>query len=500
MAEAPRKRSSFSRVGVSFGVLVQTACVVFLVLAANYIGFNYYKRWDFSRSQKFTLADQTESALRQLQQPLKITVYFSSTSLGPDAALYGDVQSLLSQFAFSARRKIDIRQADPARELGVANELKEKYQFDGRENALILDYNGRTKIIPIFDLAEFDMSGIQAGEPPKLVEFNGEAVLTTALIELLNPKKAQVYFVHGHEEIPEDRLTTLGKYLSRQNAGMMWLNLGSAGGVPADADVVCIAGPRYDFSEEEIAILEKYWAAHGRLVVLLDPNANTPHLRNFLYGVGIHPRNDRVQRRADSANQPIFTILPWVDAIFLQDSPYTKRLVGAVARFTGATQSLLLDDAGAAEKDIQLRAMMQATEGYWGEVNYTDRTSAGVRYDDGVDTGEPVIIAASAEKGAARDDRTDVAISRMVVVGNSAFVEDDALMESRGISLDFIISVFNRMIEGRTKLVGIVPKSAASFSLSLTDKQVSGIAFYTLIVIPGAAALLGLVVGFRRRA
>jgi hypothetical protein len=115
-----------------------------------------------------------------------------------------------------------------------------------------------------------------------------------------------------------------------------------------------------------------------------------------------------------------------------------------------------------------------------------------------VDTGSPVIVAASAEKGAAKDARTDVASSRLVVVGNSAFIEDESLRQAPA-DLDFIISVFNRMLE-RTKLTGITPKSAQSFSLSLTDAQIRGIAFYTLFVIPGSVALLGLIVAFRRRA
>jgi hypothetical protein len=121
-----------------------------------------------------------------------------------------------------------------------------------------------------------------------------------------------------------------------------------------------------------------------------------------------------------------------------------------------------------------------------------------VVYNDGEDAGAPVTVAASAEKGASKDQRTDVAMSRMVVVGNSGFVEDEALRQAPA-NLDFIISVFNRLIEGRSKLTGILPRSAASFALSLTDKQIRGVALYTLVVIPGAAALLGLIVGFRRR-
>ncbi len=500
MAGDSSKRTSFSRAGIGFGVLVQSACVVFLVAAVNYIGFNYYKRWDFSRSQKFTLADQTEQVLRQLQSPLKATVYFSSSSVTPDAALYGDVQGLLAQFSFSARRKIDIRQVDPSMDVSAAREVQEKYKFDGNQNALILDYDGRSKLIPIMDLGEFDMSGVETGEPAKLVEFKGESVLTAAIIALLNPEKAKIYFVQGHGETLPGKLFILNDALAQQNAEVLQVNLGVVDRVPENADALCIVGARYDFSDAEIQILDRYWAAKGRIVVLLDPQANLPNLRKFLYGVGIYPRNDRVQRLARSDSRPdLVTLFPFVAGVFLADSPITKRLVGANARLPGATDSLLLDDAGAAKKDIQLRGLIQAVEGYWGEKNYMDRTKIGLEYNDGEDTGEPLIVAASAEKGAAKDDRTDVAISRLVAVGNSAFVEDDSLQQAKT-DLDFIVSVFNRMIEGRSKLTGILPKSALSFALSLTDAQIRSIALYTLVIIPGAAALLGLIVGLRRRA
>jgi hypothetical protein len=495
-----KKTSSGARFGVSLGVLVQTLCVVFLVGAANYIGFNYYERWDFSRSQKFTLADQTEQALRQIEPPLTITMFFSRSSLGPDAALYDDVRDLLAQLAFSGRKRIEIVEVDPAREVGAARELQERYKFDDAQNKLILDYQGRSKLIPIIDLGEFDFSGLQSGQPPELRQFNGEAVLTAAFIELLNPKPAQVYFVSGHGETLPEKLGVLRDALQRQNIAHPGLNLGTVDRVPADASAVCIVGPRYDFTPAEIDVLRKYWNAQGRIVVLFDPNVNAENLRRFVNEAYIFPRNDRVQRLAPMTTQATIGIVRGLTrGVFLPDSPITKRLVTANALLVGPTQSLWLDEAGAARADIQLAPLVEASEEYWGERFYTENDGAGVAYDDKEDTGAPVVVAASAEKGAAKDQRTDVARSRMVVVGNSAFVEDEALRQAPA-NTDFIISVFNRMIEGRSKLTGILPRPAGSFSLSLTDAQIRGIALYTLVVIPGAAALLGLVVGLRRRA
>jgi hypothetical protein len=500
MAAKSPKKSSFSRAGIGFNVAVQAACVLFLVVAANIVGFNYYKRWDFSRSQKFTLAEQTKQALRQFKPPLKVTVYFSESSLGLESMLYGDLHNLLDELAFSGRDNIQIEWVDPTRDLTRARDLQAKYKFDGTQNTVILDYDGRVKFIPAADLGEFDLSGLQSGEPARLTAFKGEAVLTAAFVELLNPERARIYFLQGHGEATPASLTRLNEFIQRQNAECYGLNLAASGAVPKDAAALCIVGAKYDLSDAEFSALQDYWKNNGRLVVLLDPNANTPNLRKLVNAVGIFPRNDRVQRFVPSMSVPgLMGIYRDVAGVFLPDNPITKRLVGVNALLEGGTLSLYLDDVAARNADVQTRPLVEAAEAYWGEHDYTQMSGPGVRYDDGVDAGSPVIVAASAEKGGARDERVDVATSRMVVVGNSAFVEDAALAgaSAQG-NLDFMGSVINRMLE-RSKLTGVAPRAIVNFNLSLTDTQLRGIALYVIVIIPAAAALLGLIMGLRRR-
>ncbi len=498
----PKTKASFSRAGIGFGVLVQSACVLFLVMAANYVGFNYFQRWDFSRSQRFTLADQTRQALRQFQPPLKMTVYFSPTNLGLDSALYGDVQNLLAELKFAARDKLSIEWVDPVRDVSRGNELQEKYKFDGTQNLVVLDYGGRVKLVPILDLGDYDMSGVAVGEPARLQAFIGEAVLTAAFVELLSPDRARVYFVQGHGETPSTDLQRLQDAIARQNAESWGLNLASANAIPQEADAVCIVGARYDFSPREIDVLRDYWRKNGRLIVLIDPEsmAGTPNLRKFINSACVYPRPDRVLCVIQNPLNPgvIGVNKDIVNGLFLPNSVITKRLAGVNARFVGGTLSLLLDVAGAARADIQLRPLVQAAEGYWGETHFL-YVRDGVRYDEGEDAGQPVIVAAYAEKGGAQDDRTDVASSRLVVVGNAGFIADRSLDAASQGNLDFMINVINRMLE-RKALLGVAPRTVTNYMLNLTDPQLRGIALYALFIIPGAVALLGLVVGFRRRA
>jgi hypothetical protein len=504
-----KSRTSFSRAGIGFGVFVQAACVLFLVLAANYVGFNNFRRWDFSRSQRFTLADQTKQVLRQFDQPLKVVVYASPTSLGPESLLNSDLNNLLAELQFSAREKMQVEWVDPTRDQGRALDLQSKYKFDGRDSVLILDYEGRTKFVPLMDLGDFDMSGLQSGEPVRLEAFKGESVLTAAFIALQNPEPARIYFLQGHGESTAANLTRFTDALSRQNAEAWGLNLATRDSVPADAGAVCIFGAHYDISDRELAILQRYWTQNGRLVVLIDPNADPdakvrmPNLRQLLKGVGIYPRNDRVQRLMQNPLNPglVGVVRDIVIGTFLPDTPITKRLVGVNAYFVGGALSLYLDQAGATRSDIQLRPLIQAAEDYWGETHYTETEKEGVVYNENEDTGQPVILAASADKGGARDDRTDVATSRLVAVGSCKFIEDQAMGDTatEG-NLDFMLSVINRMLDGRSKLTGMVPRPTVNYMLNLTDTQLRGIALYTLVIIPCAAALLGVIMGIRRRA
>jgi hypothetical protein len=256
-----------------------------------------------------------------------------------------------------------------------------------------------------------------------------------------------------------------------------------------------VIAPQTDLTEREAAILSKYWTeTQGRLLVLLDPNANTPHLRALLESTGIEPVNDRVLRlvRLPFA----MGILREVTAEYMPKNPITKRLSGDLM-FPGVTQSLTADEAKAKAANVQLWPLIIAKEDFWGEMDYVTDEKHGVRYDEGRDIGQPVYVAMAAACGGVNDDRVEVESSKLVAVGSCEFAWDGAISKQAQ-SLDFLLSATNWLLD-RRQLTGGIPKNIQQFSLNLTDHQVSSLSFYTLIVMPGAVALLGIVAWLRRR-
>src|SRR6202045_1033166 len=110
----PRK---IQRLQIGLNVLVQLILIFFLVSAVNWIGFRHYKRWDFSRDQKYALSDKTKRFLDTIKGKVRVTVFFS-----PNSPIAGDVQALLTEYQYAAHGKIDVENIDPDRNLSRAKE------------------------------------------------------------------------------------------------------------------------------------------------------------------------------------------------------------------------------------------------------------------------------------------------------------------------------------------------------------------------------------------
>src|SRR6266404_7823347 len=125
---APKK---IHRVQIGVSVLLQVVLVLFLATMVNSLGFKHYKRWDFSRDQKYALSDKTKRFLDTIKDKVRITVFFS-----PNTPISGDVQSLLTEYQYAARGKIDIENIDPERNLARAKEMVDKYKVVSDESLL----------------------------------------------------------------------------------------------------------------------------------------------------------------------------------------------------------------------------------------------------------------------------------------------------------------------------------------------------------------------------
>ncbi len=481
-------KPSINRFRIGTNVLLQTVALFVILVMVNIFAFRHFQRWDFSRDQKYALSEQSRAVLEGLKKPVKLIVYFAGGS-----ELGGDAIALAKEYENLSQKKVAVEVINPYMSLSRAREIAAQYKLGGQENVIIFDYDGRSKIVQAADLAEYEPS-LNPLEPPSIKAFKGEQVFTGALLEVTEQGTNPVRLIAGHGGLPleHSELEGLRIFLERQNISLESLQLDDTEAVPEDTRILLLIGLKYDLSEQELGRLRAYWERKGRLLCLLDPTAQTPNLLAFFESVGVRVNNDRVLKTVPMG--PVTGVVKDVRGDFLQGSPITRQLGNVSATFLGGTQSLTLEPERVKDAAIKLQPLIMAAQGYWAEAKYEIEGSGGIFFDGREDTAAP-FIAASVEKGALDDARVQVESSRMIIVGNSTFIETQAMTSA---NLDFLLSSVNWLLD-RESMIGIAPKAVRNFSLNLTESQLGSLAMLTMGAIPGAAAVLGFFAWLRRR-
>jgi len=489
-----RSGKKIRRVRIGFNVLAQIVLVLFLAAMVNSIAFKHYARWDFSRDQKYALSDKTKRFLDTLKGKMRLTVFFP-----PGTPITTDVQNLLTEYQYAGKGKVDIEQIDPERNLSRAKELFDKYKVVTDEPLLIVDYEGRNKTVKASEMADIDQSGMAAGEGPRVAAFKGEQAITSALIDLVEGKKKALGYVLGHKEPPLSEgsaISILKTFIENENIQFKELNLLDVDAIPEDVKTVMITGPQYDFSDREMKVLLNFWNKQGRILLLLDPAAKTPKLDAFVNELGIKMNDDRLMVFLRTGIQEL-ALTRDVQARFLGDSPITKRLADVRAVFLGGTSSLTLEPDRVRAANTRLEPLIQAEKGYFAETDYNTDNQAKLQADAKRDNNTPLTIGAAIEKGGSADERVQVNSSRLVVVSNATFVQDNAITQDQQ-GLDFISGSVNWLLS-REQLIGIAPKVSKPLTFSLDQDALARLRWIILVFMPLIPAVIGTVVWWQRR-
>lgn len=241
----PPRTARIGRWQIGLNVLIQVALVLLLAAMVNALAFRHYKRWDYSRDQKYALSDKTKSFLETIKGKVKVINFFA-----PNTAISADVQNLLTEYQYAGKGKIDVENIDPDRAFSRAREMFEKYKVVSDEPLLVIDYEGRNKSVKASEMAEIDQSGMAFGEGPRIAAFKGEQALTSALMDLVEGKKNVLGYVIGHKEPPltgQSPITILKTFIENENIKLQELNFFEVSSVPSDVRAIMIAGPHTIF-------------------------------------------------------------------------------------------------------------------------------------------------------------------------------------------------------------------------------------------------------------
>jgi ABC-type uncharacterized transport system involved in gliding motility auxiliary subunit len=466
---------------LSAGVLLLAA----LLVIVNYFGWKYYKRFDWTSSQLYSLSDKTQKVLKGLKSDVDFIVFMSPEQRD----LYQSTNELLQRYG-AASRHVHVKTVDLEKNPVEAQALTQK--FGVTTQGVVVTSGNDKRIIATQDLAEIDS---QSGEP-RITGFKGEQLFTSAILQLSEGRKPKILFTTGHGEHSLDDQSGHGlsgaqQLLGRDNFDLSeWASLGQPA-VPPGTDLLVIAGPTGSFVQPEIDALSAYLNNGGRMLVMLDPTVSPAgtglvdtHLEDWLGRYGIKVGQNIV---VDPAS-----MLPFFgpETIFIKsygDHPVTKAFAGggvpvlvSLARSAGAGSA----------PGIKVTNLLSTSPKGWGETDLAHLDKVG--FDDR-DLPGPVPVGAVAESALTAPGKRPM---RLVVFGDSDFATNQLLGANQDNGL-LLSNTLNWLVE-REALLGIPPKKTEQVRLTLTGEEIRRI-YLVVALLPILAVILGGVVFSRRR-
>jgi ABC-type uncharacterized transport system involved in gliding motility auxiliary subunit len=467
----------FRQRNARYGAIASLSVLVFvgILVAVNYLSFRQNKRWDLTKNQRYTLSDQTVKLLKNLNQPVKFTVFDKSDG-------FDRFRTALEGYKYENPSKIDVEYVDIDKKPVEARQ----YQIQSY-GTVVVEYSGRRE---------------QVTTPE-------EQDLTGGLVKALSPSKKKVYFLGGHGErdidsMDRDGYSEVKAALGRENYDTAKVVLAQEKDVPADASVVVIAGPKTDLFQPEVDMLQRFLRKGGHVFVMIDPPDEkapaTPNLEAFLKDWDFQADKDVVvdasgmgQLIGTDASVPVVAQYP--------SHPITQRfnVITAFPLARSITPILPASNGRAAVPIIQTSARS------WAETDMAQLRSGRVELNaDKGDKQGPVTIGAVTATAAtdvpktAGTPNTDQhpPESRFVTIGDSDFAANYAI-RIQG-NQDLFVNTINWLAQ-QENLISIRPKPPSDSRLTITANQANAVAIMSLLVIPALVFGTGVYAWWRKR-
>ena len=482
----------WSRFRIAGHVAAQLALAVVVFFQLNYVSCQRYDRWDLTQNRKFTLSDTSLNFLGRLDTDVHLVMAFLRSS-----EIFDDVKGLLSEYERNGGGRVTAEVLDLGRDRQRLAQLRDEQGIEFTRDSLVILAGDRKKIIGGEELVT------RENRERRIIEFRGEEILTSALLEVTEQQQKKLYLVFGKRQGNEAMAIAeqLARLATAQNARLESLALEGIPAIPDDADAVILAGNTQHMTEREMELLADFWhdpddeEKRGAMIVLLDPSSEDEALHTFLRTHGVGPRKDRVLSSTSIPGLADRKITD-VTVALLEGPGMAPQLARMTTQLTGQTQSLAVEiDSDLLKMDnIHPRPLMVTAQNFWGETEFRRED---VSFSQQQDNAWPIYTAASVIRGSIDDLTLNRKTSRLVVISNPDLI--DPRGNTSKVNADFLMSAVNWTLD-REQMAGISPRKPSTYILAVDPAKFSLLQSMITLVLPAAALCVGGFVWMRRRA
>jgi hypothetical protein len=339
-----------------------------------------------------------------------------------------------------------------------------------------------------------------------------ERALTEGILRLARNEPVQLCVSAGHGELPlqgepTQSLAALSEELSHDNVHARPVEIRGAGPVPGDCDVLLVARPTQAFLPAEADTVARYVRAGGNAMLMLDPTfVDRQWAPTGLESVSRLAGVELTQTVVVETD-PHAQVEGELPVLFFASDLGDHAITSALRR---ASARVLVDEARGLRRasgvDVVPEGLLRTSAHAWGEAGTTGAVQNGQLTRDGADLAGPVDLVMAAQVPgvhAPAEHPSREAAGRVVVTGfSSHLATGDAFSPQMQSQVDnsYLMIASIGWLAARRELVEIPARPALAGALVVSQQDLRHIRLYALLLVPLAAALIGVAVWRARRA
>jgi ABC-type uncharacterized transport system involved in gliding motility auxiliary subunit len=448
-----------------YGVYVTVYVLVILavLVAANYLAQQHNASYDSTKNKRYSLAEQTIKVVKGLKQDVTITYFDRSTE-------FSRARDLLDRYSnLSPRVKVDY--VDPEKNPQLARTM------------------GVRTLGTIY---------VQVGVKREEAKALTEEEITGALIRALKTGERNACFVSGSgERVLDDTgrsgLSAVKDALEKNNYKTRTISLLEQPEVPKDCTVLLVVAPSKDYVQPEVNAIKTYVENGGRALFMIEPplkmgsqqpGQNTD-LVNLLSSWGV--TLDKGLVLEDSPVGQFLGLGPQIPLVTTYDTqPIVRDMKGTATIFP---LSRALDTKSTDKTTVE--NLFSTSERSFATTNLN---SATVVFNAAKDKKGPLTLAAAGTYNTGKQGSQ----GRFVVVGSADWATNSVFPARQFGNRDLFLNMMN-WLSSDEDLISIRPREPEDQSFSMTRAQQSLVFYWSIIILPVAVVVGGVLVWLKRR-
>lgn len=450
--------------------ILNATLVLLIVVVINLIVNNYDVKKDITRNKVHTLSEQSLKVLKNLKTEVTLKAFLNPTQIQ-------DFETIFSKYT------------------GQSKQLKREFVDVDKEPLLARKYNIKAMGTVVVESGDRNVrvENLTGPDDPKL-----EEKITNAIVSVIKGGKKKLYYVSGHGErllsdTGREGFSEMKAALENGRYQVEELVLLEQGKIPADAELVLMAGPRTELMPQEYQAMESYLRSGGKMLLMVEP-FSPASLRGFLLKFGADWKPKKAVVETNSLQQLAGGNLLTPIVKTYDPNHEITRDSNQLTLFPVSTPVEKAKEVPEGETVISLLSTSSKSL-------ETEFQGDKVKVNQATDRRGPLSLAlaisGSVKSANQKEEETQKAKEfRLVVIGDSDFASNSA--RQFGMNSDFFQNTLSWLAQ-EEDLIAIRPRSTAESQFEITEQRSRVINLASIIIAPLIMFISGIGVWISRR-